>query len=320
MFHSANKSFSLGDAGIQGFQGFFAKHKCNKICAALGLPFGQGCNGATIDEARIKISIGHGVPLERKADDVSNVSAVDLPPALSGQVELEPLNEQSIQTLIYSPDSNRSFELAGYLCHPAKIQNDQTGSITDWTIFLKNDVRGLVLDAQDAAFYKYTAHTAGANGFLEEYVRKLGGCTSIMPSVKGINLLTPSLLKPVEDRTRFRLKNTPYLLLTAIDSSLPRNVEIQFHSCPQRLSEFQSNPRGPASIPSNDAAVFLEAFSHYVFEATSGGAVVTDFDYFIDDGYITILGFNHPTQLVNDFAKLHQCNDLCRALNLPSFE
>ena len=44
MFHSADGSFGLGDAGVQGIRGFFTKHKCNKICAALGLPIGQGCN------------------------------------------------------------------------------------------------------------------------------------------------------------------------------------------------------------------------------------------------------------------------------------
>lgn len=119
MFYSFNKSFGLGDAGNQGIQGFFVKHKCNDICSALDLPAAWGCDRATLDEAHVEIMIGHGLfrdpePEEPNFDSDINAGAQ----SFSGQVEFEPLSAHSVQTLIYSPVDDLSFEIGGYLCHP----------------------------------------------------------------------------------------------------------------------------------------------------------------------------------------------------------
>lgn len=50
---------------------------------------------------------------------------------------------------------------------------------------LKPEVRGLVIDHQDPAFYRRVAVTSGASGLLEEYIEKLSILLAVPKDIDG---------------------------------------------------------------------------------------------------------------------------------------
>ena len=60
-----------------------------------------------------------------------------------------------------------------------------SGAQEDWTVMLKPDVRGLVIEHQDPAFYRRVAVTAGAGGLLEQYIEKLSVLLAVPEDIDG---------------------------------------------------------------------------------------------------------------------------------------
>lgn len=53
-------------------------------------------------------------------------------------------------------------------------------------ILLKNNLQGLILEAQDSTFYEHVAHAAGASSFFDLYIERLEATSAMPESIQGM--------------------------------------------------------------------------------------------------------------------------------------
>ncbi|KAJ2913413.1 hypothetical protein MD484_g7001, partial [Candolleomyces efflorescens] len=317
MIHSANKSYGLGDAGAKGIEQFLSQHECNRICRALRLHPKQGCDGATLGSTQVTVAVTIGFGVSNTTPDQDNddtVSSADL-----GSVFFESSNAESVKILTYSADE--VFKLGdSTTCHLAQVRSFDGSKKEPWTILLEDTIQKLSLEDQDAALYRKLARHAGVDGLLDRF----GSAIDFLSipelehaDIEGVSLLPCYLLKPVQDDLYFTFSKANYALVLGTPQHVSEDTDILRHNFEQTSFASLGPNDGFSTDSSITAATYLDAFSHFLYVATSGEMVLSNLHHFVEKKEVVIVKLD-LAEHVETSVKAHVCNVLCKGLNLPS--